>query len=116
MSGPPFSVRSAEVRRLYSPHFKIEEISREDVSAAETRMRSTRGVTELFEVCYRAVRLSSEVLKLMAESRISSGRYLAPALVACAAAARRTPRLKPRSSRSIGCSMRRPSRGPPSSD
>jgi len=59
MSGPPFSVRSAEVSRLYSPHFKIEEISREDVSAAETRMRSTRGVTELFEVCYRAVRLPS---------------------------------------------------------
>ena len=59
MSGPPFSVQGAEVRRLYSPHFKIEEISREDVSAAETRMRSTRGVTELFEVCYRAVRLSS---------------------------------------------------------
>ncbi len=59
MSGPPFSVQGPEVRRLYSPHFKIEEISREDVSAAETRMRSTRGVTELFEVCYRAVCLSS---------------------------------------------------------
>jgi len=57
MSGPPFSVRGAEVRGLYSPHFKIEEISREDVSAAETRMRSTRGVTELFEICYRAVRV-----------------------------------------------------------
>ncbi len=57
MSGPPFSVRGEEVRRLYSPRFKIDEIAREDVSAAETRMRSTRGVTELIEVCYRAVRL-----------------------------------------------------------
>ncbi len=57
MSGPPFSVQGAEVSRLYSPHFMIEELAREDVSAAETRMRSTRGVTELFEVCYRAVRL-----------------------------------------------------------
>ena len=55
-SGPPFSVQDAEVKRLYSPHFTIEEISREDVSAAETRMRSTRGITELFEVCYRALR------------------------------------------------------------
>jgi thiopurine S-methyltransferase len=55
-SGPPFSVQGAEVRRLYSPQFTIEEIAREDVSAAETRMRSTRGITELFEVCYRAVR------------------------------------------------------------
>ncbi len=55
-SGPPFSVPGAEVRRLYSPLFTIEEIAREDVSAAETRMRSTRGITELFEVCYRAVR------------------------------------------------------------
>ena len=57
MSGPPFSVQGEEVRRLYSPRFKIDEIAREDVSAAESRMRSTRGVTELFEVCYRAVRL-----------------------------------------------------------
>ncbi len=57
MSGPPFSVQGEEVRRLYSPRFTIDEIAREDVTAAETRMHSTRGVTELFEVCYRAVRL-----------------------------------------------------------
>lgn len=56
MSGPPFSVQGDEVRRLYSPNFKIEEIARGDILASEPRLRK-RGVTELLEVCYHLVRL-----------------------------------------------------------
>jgi thiopurine S-methyltransferase len=56
MSGPPFSLMSEEVERLYLPHFKIQEISRQDILAAETWLRA-RGVKQLSEVCYRMVRL-----------------------------------------------------------
>jgi thiopurine S-methyltransferase len=56
MSGPPFSVPREEVSRLYSRHFEIREIDRQDILAHESRLRA-RGVTELVEVCYQMVRL-----------------------------------------------------------
>jgi thiopurine S-methyltransferase len=55
MAGPPFSVSREEIMQLYSPQFSVEEISRQDILASETRLRSA-GVTELFEVCYLIVR------------------------------------------------------------
>ena len=51
-AGPPFSVQRDEVERLYSPHYTVREIARQDIWASEPKMRA-RGVTELFEVCYR---------------------------------------------------------------
>ena len=53
--GPPFSVESAEVERLYGATHAIHELSREDILDSESRMRA-RGVTELHEVCYRLSR------------------------------------------------------------
>jgi thiopurine S-methyltransferase len=50
--GPPFSVKRDEVERLYSPHFAVREIARQDILQSESNMR-LRGVTELYEVCYR---------------------------------------------------------------
>ncbi len=55
-AGPPFSIPSAEVDRLYSDRYAIEELARHDILATEPRMRAA-GVTELFEVCYRLTRL-----------------------------------------------------------
>lgn len=54
-AGPPFSIPTAEVERLYADRFAIKELSRHDTLANEPRMRA-RGVTELFEVCYRLTR------------------------------------------------------------
>lgn len=56
MEGPPFSVTSDEVRELYAPRFKIQEIARQDILARELRLRK-RGLTALAEVCYHLVRL-----------------------------------------------------------
>ena len=56
MAGPPFSVSADEVDCLYSHSHAIQLLSREDVLANETRLRS-RGLTQLFEVCYRLRRL-----------------------------------------------------------
>ncbi len=56
MAGPPFSIRSDEIMRLYSPQFEIAEIGRQDVLQQEARIRGV-GVKELFEVCYQLVRL-----------------------------------------------------------
>lgn len=56
MAGPPFSVDRETVERLYSRHHAIQELARQDILATEPRMRG-RGVTELFEVCYRLTRL-----------------------------------------------------------
>jgi thiopurine S-methyltransferase len=53
--GPPFSIESAEVERLYGATHTIHELSREDILDSEPRMRA-RGVTELHEVCYRLSR------------------------------------------------------------
>ena len=54
--GPPLSVPRREVATLYERNYKIRELSRRDILADDQRMRS-RGVTELFEVCYRLARL-----------------------------------------------------------
>jgi thiopurine S-methyltransferase len=56
MSGPPFCVAAHEIESLYARHHAIEELSRDDVLADEPRLRA-RGVTELYEVCYRLTRL-----------------------------------------------------------
>ena len=56
MQGPPFSVDSEEVQRLYSPHHSIRELGRRDVLGSEPRMRA-RGVSSLSEVCYGITRL-----------------------------------------------------------
>jgi len=52
MQGPPFSVDSDEIDRLYSRFFVIHELARRDVLASEHRMRA-KGVSRLSEVCYR---------------------------------------------------------------
>jgi thiopurine S-methyltransferase len=54
--GPPFSVDSAEVHRLYSGHHSIHELARRDILDSEPRMRA-RGVSRLTDVCYRLTRL-----------------------------------------------------------
>ncbi len=56
MSGPPFSIPREEVARLYSRHFEIREIDRQDILAHEPRLRA-HGLTELVEVSYQLVRL-----------------------------------------------------------
>jgi thiopurine S-methyltransferase len=56
MSGPPFSVATEEVERLYARDHAIQVLAKDDVLANEPRLRS-RGVTELHEVCYRLTRL-----------------------------------------------------------
>jgi thiopurine S-methyltransferase len=56
MSGPPFSLGTEEIHRLYSGSHSIQELSRENILANEPRLRS-RGVTQLHEVCYRLTRL-----------------------------------------------------------
>jgi thiopurine S-methyltransferase len=56
MKGPPFSVDSEEVRRLFSGHHSIDELARGDVLANEPRLRA-RGLSSLTEVCYRLARL-----------------------------------------------------------
>jgi thiopurine S-methyltransferase len=56
MKGPPYSVDSAEVHRLFSRHHSIHELARRDVLGDEPRMRA-RGVSSLTEVCYRITRL-----------------------------------------------------------
>jgi len=56
MSGPPFSMSSDDVGRLYASHHEIRNLGRQDILADEPRLRS-RGLTELHEVCYRLTRL-----------------------------------------------------------
>jgi thiopurine S-methyltransferase len=56
MQGPPFSVDSAEVHRLFSRYHSIEELARRDVLGNEPRLRG-RGVSSLTDVCYRIERL-----------------------------------------------------------
>jgi thiopurine S-methyltransferase len=55
MAGPPFAVMYDEVVRLYSPHFTLHELDRQDILANEPRLRS-RGLEELFEVTYQLIR------------------------------------------------------------
>jgi thiopurine S-methyltransferase len=56
MKGPPFSVDSEEVHRLYSHHHSIHELARRDILGNEPRMRARR-VSSLTEACYRITRL-----------------------------------------------------------
>jgi thiopurine S-methyltransferase len=56
MAGPPFSVDSLSVTRLYSVHHRIRELHREDILAKDPKLRA-RGVTQLYEVCYHLTRL-----------------------------------------------------------
>jgi thiopurine S-methyltransferase len=51
MRGPPFSVKRAEVERLYRAHRRIEEIHDEDCLAEEPRMRK-KGLSRLHERVY----------------------------------------------------------------
>jgi len=53
--GPPFSVDANEVERLYSRTHEIQELARRDILASEPRLRA-KGVSQLFEACYRLVR------------------------------------------------------------
>lgn len=55
MNGPPFSVDTAEVERLYLPDHTVRELDRRDVLASEPRLQA-RGLTQLTEVCYRLTR------------------------------------------------------------
>jgi len=55
IKGPPFSVDSAEVHRLYSRHHSIYELSRRDALGSEPRLRA-RGLSRLTEACYRIAR------------------------------------------------------------
>ncbi len=55
MSGPPFSLSRTDLESLYSSQFSIEELERQDVLANEPRLQA-RGLTSLFEVCYRLTR------------------------------------------------------------
>jgi thiopurine S-methyltransferase len=56
MKGPPFSVDSEEVYRLYSPDHSIRELDRHDALGNEPRMRA-RGLSRLAEVSYQITRL-----------------------------------------------------------
>jgi thiopurine S-methyltransferase len=56
MKGPPFSVDSEEVYRLYSRDNSIRELDRHDALGNEPRMRA-RGLSRLAEVCYQITRL-----------------------------------------------------------
>ena len=55
-AGPPFSVPTREVARLYAATHAIDEVSREDILDSEPRLRA-RGIRELHEVCYVLTRL-----------------------------------------------------------
>lgn len=55
MAGPPFSLTAREVERLYAARYGIQELSRHNILATEARLRA-RGLTELYEVCYRLTR------------------------------------------------------------
>ncbi len=52
MAGPPFAVHEEEVRALYSPSFKIELLTRNNVLSENSRFRD-RGLTDLHEAVYR---------------------------------------------------------------
>jgi thiopurine S-methyltransferase len=56
MKGPPFSVDTEEIHRLFSRHHSIDELARRDVLGNEPRMRA-RGISSLTEVCYQITRL-----------------------------------------------------------
>ena len=49
--GPPFSVEAAEIRELFEPSFKVEEIERLDVLAASPKFAEV-GIPALFETAF----------------------------------------------------------------
>ena len=53
--GPPFSVDAGEISRLFAKSHDIDELMRSDVLAGEPKMVA-RGISSMFEVCYRLVR------------------------------------------------------------
>jgi thiopurine S-methyltransferase len=57
MSGPPFSVSTAEVKSLYSPRYSIEQVHSEDCLAEQPRFRD-KGLTRLDEHVFVLQKLS----------------------------------------------------------
>lgn len=55
-AGPPFSVEHAEILRLYSPHFAVTELERNDI-IAESPKFAAAGLNALYEVTYSLTRL-----------------------------------------------------------
>ena len=55
MRGPPFSVDSPVVNRLFSAHHKIRVLEQADILASDP-LRA-RGITRLHEICYHLTRL-----------------------------------------------------------
>ena len=55
-AGPPFSVESAEISRLYSPHFAVAELERNDI-IGESPKFAAAGLTRCIEVTYSLTRL-----------------------------------------------------------
>jgi thiopurine S-methyltransferase len=56
IKGPPYSVDTEEVHRLYSRQHSIHELARRDILGNEPRLRA-RGLSSLTDVCYRITRL-----------------------------------------------------------
>jgi thiopurine S-methyltransferase len=55
MTGPPFSMPAEDIHQLYARNFDIRWLGRQDILSSEPRLRG-RGLTELYEVCYRLTR------------------------------------------------------------
>ena len=53
--GPPFSLEFAELDRLYSKNYSVEELARRDVLGGAPKM-GDKGISSMSEVCYRLVR------------------------------------------------------------
>ena len=51
MDGPPFAVAEQEVEALHIDHFKIDQLSSEDVLAANPRFQE-QGLSRLLEKVY----------------------------------------------------------------
>jgi len=54
-AGPPFSVDSAEISRLCSPHFAVAELERKDIIADSPKFAAA-GLDALYEVTYSLTR------------------------------------------------------------
>jgi thiopurine S-methyltransferase len=54
-AGPPFSVEPAEISRLYSPHFAVAELERNDIIADSPKFAAA-GLDALYEVTYSLTR------------------------------------------------------------
>jgi thiopurine S-methyltransferase len=56
--GPPFSVATDEVRELFEPAFRLEELERMDVIATNPKFAEL-GIPALFETAFRLTRASA---------------------------------------------------------